>query len=223
MGERRISLEDRIHNLGSPRQLALDICPYNDINLLNVVIAAYRCLKEKNIVDQSWPEDKITRELYVQIQIYVLKKGINTIPVHQYPIYLKKAKKGKPPTIDFVFRKGFQESPYLGFECKIVNDKNTTSIKNYIYEGMFRFLSGKYARNEKVGGMTAYLINCEVLKCVNRINEEILNNDDLTKKDILVINESIIHNFKGLYVSKHNKKKLRDMFLLYHILMQFNT
>lgn len=207
-------------SLGSPEQLASQIGPNNDLQILKVVIFSHIALREEKVVDESWPEDKITRELCVRIHIYITENGINTIPIHQYPIYLKKEKMGRPPTIDFVFRKGFEESHYLGFECKIVDDKKDTSIRDYIDEGMNRFLSGKYAKNEKVGGMVAYLINSDLLNCVAKINEKVI--DKLGIEDCLT-EMCLIREFNGLYTSKHKRVELFNYFRIYHIFMFFDT
>lgn len=174
------------------------------------------------MVDDTWPEDKITRELYVHIHVYVAKNGINTIPIHQYPIYPKLRERGRPPTIDFVFRKGFEESPYLGFECKIVDSKQDSSIKDYIDEGMRRFLSGKYSATERIGGMSAYIVNCEVLDCIHGINKRIENHSELGHEDRLV-KSGLIPGFDDLYKSRHERRQIPDFFLIYHIFMYFGT
>lgn len=215
-----ISLDIESISVGSPQQLASEIGPNNDQQILRVVIFSYTALREEKIVDESWPEDKITRELCVRIQIYKEKICINEIPIHQYPIYVKKKKMGRAPTIDFVFRKGFEESRYFGFECKIVNDKKVASIREYIDGGMNRFLSGKYAKNEKVGGMVAYLINCELLDCVSKINEKVTNKLGIEN---CLSEMRLIGEFDGLYTSKHKRLKLLDNFQIYHIFMCFCT
>jgi len=183
------------------------------------VILAYKTLHDEKIVDRSWPEDKITRELCVRIHIHSVKNGTGAIPVHQYPIFPKVPKKGRPPTIDFVFRRGYEELSYLAFECKIVDDKEDHSIQEYVNEGIMRFLSGKYSRNEKLGGMVAYLINSEIAECVRKINELVENK--LGKTDCLS-KASITFNFDGVYQSIHNRAIFLDLFLLYHIFMTFN-
>lgn len=222
MEGRKINVNHKSFTLGNPQVLALEIGPNNDRQLLKVVIKAYQALNDSKIVKEDWPEDKITRELYVQIHIFVIKNGINTIPFHQYPIYLKKRKRGRPPTIDFVFRKGYIESPYLGFECKIVDERKSDSIRAYINDGMFRFISAKYAKNQRVGGMVAYILNFEVIRCVNKINERIQNHNKLGKEDCLILYD-IIDDFKDLYISKHKRENLRNLFLLYHVFMFFDN
>ena len=164
-------------------------------------------------------EDKITRELCVRIQVHVQKNGINSIPVHQYPIFPKIRKRGRPPTIDFVFRKGYDESCYLSFECKIVNCDDNSSIKAYIDDGMMRFISGKYASNEKIGGMVGYLINREIDSCVKKINERI---ESIISKVDCLVKSSLSLDFDGIYESRHIRANLNAI-LVYHIFMAFNN
>lgn len=175
-------------------------------------------LRDERIIDGSWPEDKITRELYVRIFVHTQKNGVNAIPVHQYPIFPKTVKRGRPPTIDFVFRRGYQESSYLAFECKIVDDEKDRSIQEYIDQGLMRFLSGKYARNETVGGMIAYLINSEITSCVLKINEQIKQNMDDSN---CLVKSSVAPGFDGIYQSNHKKPPLSVLFLIYHVFMTF--
>jgi len=220
MEGRAVTIDKIGTTLGDPKILASEIGPNNDKQLVNVVIQAYFALRNTSIVNNTWHEDKITRELYVQIQIYVIKNGINTIPIHQYPIFLKKSKRGRPPTIDFVFRKGFIETSYLGFECKIINSNNSNSIQEYIDEGMYRFIGSKYSPHEKVGGMIGYTFNNDVSTCVNEINIKIDKHKILNKMDCLLA-LNLIKGFKNLYISKHKKGNLSESFLIYHIFMFF--
>jgi hypothetical protein len=151
-----------------------------------------------------------------KILIYIQKNQIKAIPIHQNQIFPKKRKKGRSPTIDFVFRKGYEESPYFGFECKIVDHKIKASITAYVDEGVNRFLSGKYGKGQKAGAMIAYLINCKQLKCVKAV--------DTKMKEITGINHNLkkmtlVSGFTSLYNSKHTKNL--KTFKLYHIFMNF--
>jgi len=203
--------------LGSPDQLASEIGSNSDKCLLEVVIYAYIELRKTSNIDKTWPEDRITRELCVQIQIYIEKNQIKAIPIHQYPIFLNKKRRGRPPTIDFVFRKGFEESHYFGFECKLLDDNIPNSVQEYVDEGVNRFLSGKYSHGQKAGGMVGYLIKCKRLKCVKAVDKQMKHitgsNHNLTKK-------ALVKGFNGLYMSKHKQINLK-IFELYHIFMNF--
>jgi hypothetical protein len=217
---RRIFPKGEYSSLGSPREIASEIGPYTDLQLLRVVILAYKMLYDERIVDRSWPEDKITRELCVRIAVHTQKNSVNAIPLHQYPIFPKTMKRGKPPTVDFVFRRGYEESSYLAFECKIVDDAKDRSIQEYIGQGLMRFLSGKYARDEKIAGMIAYLINSEITSCVLKINEQIKQN---VGDSNCLVKSSVVFDYDGVYQSNHKKPPVNTLFLIYHIFMTFNT
>ena len=174
-------------------------------------------LQGEKIVDETWVEDKITRELCVRIQVHIQENGINSIPVHQYPIFPKIPKRGRAPTIDFVFRRGYEESSYLSFECKILNCHDSSSVAAYIDEGIMRFISGKYASNEKIGGMVGYLINEKIDNCVEKINEKV--EQKISKFDCLV-KSSVSMDFDGIYESNHSRVHLNAI-LIYHIFMIF--
>jgi hypothetical protein len=217
MEGRRVISKDE-YSLGSPKEIASEIGLCTDIQLLQVVILAYKTLHDKMKVDKGWPEDKITLELCVRISRQMQENGTNAIPIHQYPVFPKKIRSGRPPTIDFVFRKGYRESSYLAFECKIVDDENDSSIQQYINQGVMRFLTGKYAKNETTGGMIAYLINREITKCVIKINEQIKRN--MSDSNCLV-KSSIILDFEGIYQSNHMKNPPNSRFLIYHLFLTF--
>ncbi len=218
MEEKTISIEPDNNSLGSPERLSSIIGPATDLQLLKVVILAYKALFKEKVVKVSSPEDQITRELVFKIQIHVQKNGINAFPMHQFPIFLKPNKKGRQPTIDFVFRKGYEESPYFGFECKKVDEEKDRSIQEYIDEGMKRFLSGKYAGEEKLGGMVAYILDQKFDTCVLKINERIKGE---MGEDACLFPSALNLDFDGLFQSKH--KRLQLEFILFHVFMVFCT
>jgi hypothetical protein len=216
MEAKTINIESSRIRLGSPEGLSSIIGPASELQLLKVVICAYKALSNEKVIKEDWAEDKITRELFLRIQVHVQKNGINTFPIHQYPLFLDSSKIGRPPTIDFVFRNGYEESPYFGFECKIVDDRKGQSIKEYIDEGMMRFLSEKYAATEKLGGMIAYLINREVENCVLKINERIKQEFGETA---CLAHSTLDVDFDFVFQSNHSRSNLD--FILYHVFMTF--
>jgi hypothetical protein len=100
-----------------------------------------------------------------------------------------------------------------------VDDAKDRSIQEYINQGLMRFLSGKYAKNERTAGMIAYLINSEITSCVLKINEQIKQN--MGDSNCLV-KSSVVLDFDGVYQSNHKKNpKSNALFLIYHIFMTF--
>ncbi len=202
------------HSVGDISRLANEIGPEVDRAILEIVVEAYRLLNSENIVKKNWCEDKITSVLCDCIQMIWKRTNLDyIIPKHQHPDFSTQKKRGRPPTIDFAFRRGFLEPSYFGFECKLVN-YSPRLIREYVDNGMFRFISGKYAHNESVGGMVGYLIECKVSAVVKLINKEILKK--MNASDCLKIDEPIKW-FTDAYISKHTKIGCRSSITLHHL------
>lgn len=198
--------------------MAFAIGPVANLRLFNIVIMGYRTLSEERIVNANWSEDKITRELYIRIYSHAVRNQIHEIPVHQYPLFPRTPTIGHPKTIDFVFRKGFEESVYLSFECKIV-DHTLTSAKLYVNEGIMRYTTGIYAEEERMGAMIGYLVRSIPQICVDNINTiitaQLTPNERLEKAEL-------ISNFESLYKSVHTRLYDGSAIIIYHLFMVFD-
>lgn len=215
-----MSLQNLPHSIGDLRILAKEICPDTDEVIIGIVIEGYRLLYSENVVQKNWSEDMITLQLYMRIQKAWKRTKLTAIPVHQYPIFIKKKPLGRPPTIDFAFHRGFLDSSYFGFECKLVNDSDPMLIREYVGKnGMLRFISGKYATEESIGGMVGYLINSKVSVVVELINKEILNK--MSNSDCLNI-RTPIKGFNHAYSSTHTKSGHGTSINLNHLFFPFN-
>jgi len=215
-----MSLNHIFGTMGDISKFAQEIGPDTDEALIDVVVESYKLLCKENTVKEDLSEDEITLELYTNIQHVWRRTRLNAIPIHQYPIFPKKKVRGRPPTIDFVFIRGFSEYSYFAFECKLVNDKDSRLIREYVTEGMLRFISGKYAQNESIGAMVGYLFNCKVPIVVDMINSEILkkmNNLDCLK------NKTPIGGFNDVYLSCHVKKQYNTKININHLFFSFNV
>lgn len=203
--------------MGSPASIASEIGPSTDIRLLHIVILGYQTLCREGVVAADWQEDRITSELCFRIQVHIQDSRINAYPQHQHPLFSSQPKRGRPRTIDFVFRKGYEESEYLGFECKLIESNDNRLLKEYIDQGMMRFLSGKYSENEKIGVMVGYIMASQIVPCVDQLNIKI--ETKLEKSDCLV--RSSVLDFEGIYESHHSRKSLCNI-IVYHLFMRFN-
>lgn len=84
---------------------------------------------------------------------------------------------------------------------------------------MHRFISGKYASEESIGGMVGYVINCEISVVVQLINIDIL--DKMNKSDCLNI-RAPIKGFNYAYISRHTKIGYNVSIDLNHLFFSFN-
>jgi len=212
-------------SFGSPTQLAEVIGPRAERRILRIVAAAYETLSGMGRVDNSWDEDRITKDLCTQIALIwrqVSPSSVsNLVPMPQFPIHPKPSRRGRAPTIDFVFWRGYSEEVYFAFECKLVDDSDQSSLSEYIDEGMNRYIEGKYAIRMPRGGMVGYLFYSQVNATANAINSEMLAHSGFSQNDFLTQATFTLNGFKDLYVSSHIRRNTRTPFKIYHLFLVF--
>ena len=175
------------------------------------------------VVKSQWEEDQITSELYLQI-LYVWKAVSKEslsgfAPQSQLPVYPKKSKRGKAPSIDFAFRHGYEDRIYFAFECKRVDHTKNSLISGYIKEGILRFINEVYSTSVSRGGMIGYLFSDTVGVAVEAINEKI--KDKLSQNDCLIQKANALDDFQNLFFSQHIRSNLGDSFGIYHLFFVF--
>ena len=79
--------------------------------------------------------------------------------------------------IDIRFIHGYDESVYFAFECKRLNvpaDGGRKSLaREYVEEGMLRFVTGKYAAGLKQGGMIGFVMDGDSAVATTKVDAEI--------------------------------------------------
>ncbi len=79
--------------------------------------------------------------------------------------------------IDIRFIHGYDESVYFAFECKRLNVPGNRGCKSlareYVEEGMARFVIGKYAAGLKQGGMIGFVMNGDSTAATAKVDEAI--------------------------------------------------
>jgi len=85
------------------------------------------------------------------------------------------AEKGR---IDIRFIHGYDEAVYFAFECKRLNVTASTGgcsalAREYVEEGMMRFVTGKYAGGLEHGGMIAFVMDGNSAVATARVDVEV--------------------------------------------------
>ena len=110
-------------------------------------------------------EPEITEELIVELSDVWANKGPRSLRIIHEKSHGKRkdGKKGKTPTIDFCFRTVWDPESYFGVECKLLKEENNT-YKQYVYEGMTKYIDGRYGKKCPAGSMVGYIL------CGGRVN-----------------------------------------------------
>lgn len=124
-------------------------------------------------------EPQITRRLCV----HLCKTRANLLPVRiecestEYDLTTAE-EKGRID-VKFINPPNCREDIYFAFECKKLNvlysKKWESQATEYVTEGMRRFINGKYAASLTDGGMLGYVMDGQVNRAIDVVNDRILS------------------------------------------------
>lgn len=125
--------------------------------------------------------------------------------------------------IDLKFTAGYRHDVYFGLECKKLNvafqSGKKTLAREYVVQGMLRYIQGKYAQRLIHGGMVGYVMDgqCdEAAKCVKAVIRRFKRKLKVTPRVILVKSSIRITDDRVLE-SKHDLGKLT--FTIHHMFL----
>lgn len=102
--------------------------------------------------------------------------------------------------------------PHALVECKRVSGTRGELCRLYVFRGIDRFVSGKYARYHSVGFMIGYLLEGSVPSAVERINECLRG--ELRPAEALVPFEA--QCLDSVHISRHARPQLPLPVVLHH-------
>lgn len=204
-----------------PKDIAKQLGAAGLTCLLQLMADAYHDLKARKCIRADSKEDSITEEWLVHIlQRWKQKPTISYLPFQQKEDATKAKPRGKPPTVDFCFRDGFDDRVYFGAECKLLDEGNRRYLKAYLddTEGIGRFLNGRYAAHAGAGAMVGYVRFGSCDNVAASLGEAIQKLDGKPK----LKRSQTLSRFDQLYESHHTRNWPVAGFLCYHLLFGFN-
>jgi hypothetical protein len=199
---------------------------YKDINKNEVFL-----LIQKEILTKPHQIEKKLKE-----HIYDWYKQVNKsdkqIGIWGFILNLESSSEGFEGFYDLKFQHS-DWNKYFVFEAKNLGEiksiKYSTSINEYVCaNGMFRFITNKYARDINFGGILGFVVGNTTDDIIKRLTGKIKfiyeNSDDgkLTRKEIIF--NSIAGNlntFDTIHLRKNYITQLEEEFCLHHIIMVF--
>ncbi|MHA1410639.1 MAG: hypothetical protein ACTSQY_10105 [Candidatus Odinarchaeia archaeon] len=186
--------------------------------ILKMVCRAYNMLLKNKRINVKMSEDEITEELYTEIIIVWSQSGIqNLLPINQKIDKTLAKNRGKPPTIDFCFRDRWIKKAFFGFECKILAEGNSRLTKEYVDNGLKRYLQGKYCSTTSIGSLIGYVIIGDIKKTIQDVKKRV-DKESIIKKMTLA---SSILDFKNHFTSEHSRVRGLSNFKVHHLFMYF--
>lgn len=209
------------HRFGSAYDLAVRIGQDGITKLLETVCDAYDMLRKHNTIKKEMSEDEITEELFKEILIIWRESSIpmTIVPINQKSDYTFSKDRGKPPTIDFCFRDRYVREAFFGFECKILAEGDSRLYREYIENGLYRYLHGKYCAKGSAGSLIGY-INSGSISIVIRDVKMRVNKENILSA--MALAHSILA-FKEHYISIHTREKRLPSFCVHHLFFRFTV
>lgn len=206
--------------------------------VLEITIEAYQCMRQDGAACQDWEEDTFTLRLtedYIQPLAHQHPLNLKVMPrtrVHTPEMKTGAVSPRQAPEIDIRLFSSWEKDyhrVYFAWECKRICDKHvdnkcTRLIAEYITEGIFRFLDGKYAPEVDDAGMLGYVLIGDVANIVDDINQSMVHprrSRQLSSSDHLVPAPPI-GIFTDAYQSRHKRVTNQRIICLHHLFLTFD-
>jgi hypothetical protein len=188
-------------------------------NLLRIVCDAYQRLYQKHNIRQEMSEDEITEELLIEVHFVWSKSNITeTIrPLPQKGDKTAAKPKGRHPTIDFCFRDVWVSEAFFGFEFKLLAEGDTRLYNEYIKNGLYRYIQGKYSARGSAGSLVGYVKLGNLARIIQDVKARVDNESIWKVMDLA----PPIGEFKEHYVSVHSREMSLPLFCVHHLFFFF--
>lgn len=215
----------KIKNLSSsnpvPKDLARTLGDGGIKHILAVMWLSYHDLKKEHKFTISTHEDVITEEWYAKIYGRWSEENrasvvrLMLIPYTQYPDNTLAKKRGKIPTIDFCFRAWDKAEGYFGAECKKLCGSNIAYAKEYVVNGVRRYVTGKYGSKSTISTMVGYVMKGNISDSVKQI-EGLLTTENIEQNITRELFETN-PQYKSIHIRTLDSKKI----ILHHLFFDF--
>jgi hypothetical protein len=129
-----------------------------------------------------------------------LPDGRTDIPLMQVPIFLRAQ----------------EHDPHAIIECKRIAGLDTHLCREYVVEGMDRFIQGKYGENHAIGFMAAYVLSGSPVESADGVNAYLKRVSRLT--DCLA---PVDIDAMSTWQSQHVRPKPSQLIRLHHAFLGF--
>lgn len=208
------------YSSGEIQDFAIQLRDSGIEKIIQMIYEAYLKLNDSKIITIQMDEVQITEEFFIKVQGVWREKGDqNIIPMiekpHERPIHGR----GRSSTIDFCFRDEWNSKAYFGSECKKLNDNNPRGYKEYIDNGVNRFLLGKYSAHCSKGSMIGYIVDGNPEKIVSEILKRVDDIADVSKSK----NSDMIKEYHFHYISGHFRNIGVSPIHIHHLFFIFSS
>jgi hypothetical protein len=204
---------------GSPNDLAKQLGESGIAKLLELVGDAYARVSDSNSITIAMNEDEITEEIFKEVICGWRESSVSTslIPINQKIDRELALNEGRLPSIDFCFRDRFIREVFFGFECKILGEGDSNLSREYINNGLCRYLEGKYCSRGSTGSMIGYVRFGKISLVIQEIKRRV-------DKESAICAMNLATPLRALgehYTSVHKRQRGLSEIVIHHLFFDF--
>jgi hypothetical protein len=209
-----------IFRTGDASDLAQQIGNDGISRLLEIISISYNNLRGRNVITSKMSENEITEELYTEILVIWRQSSvpITLVPVRPKIDRTYAVERGEP-AIDFCFRDRYTRESFFGFECKILDEGDNRLYREYIENGLGRYLQGKYSSGSSAGSLIGYIRSGDVTAIISEVGKRVELEDAIGKMS----QAPPILGFQEHYVSTHTRQRGISPFSVHHLFFCFDV
>ena len=121
--------------------------------------------------------------------------------------------------IDMMITYSNDEDEFFGMECKRIDDSSNDLTREYVDQGVMRFVVGKYSPNHDWGAMIGFVSDGMLKNCVNRVKKQL----DKTKKQTHMKTgwdvEERFRIIQNLFRTQHHQPQQNNQITILHLFL----
>ena len=119
--------------------------------------------------------------------------------------------------IDFKIIYDFDERNYFGIECKRLSGQRKGQLdREYVTEGLMRFVDGKYSQGHPWGMMLGYVIDGTCQRAIELVQERVDEYRNQLRVEAKFDTETQFGDYLHLYHSRHRQNATNELISLLH-------
>lgn len=188
--------------------------------ILDLVCMAYHLTKDRDAIQPGMDEWEINEQLSTAIAIlsrHLPEASFAFCPLPEKPIPRSTHGKGKPSSIDISFKYGFNRDVYYGMECKILREGDHNLYREYIKNGVERFVSGTYSREMHSAAMIGYVM----LGSLKTVGSDIARRLVQSASTITVRSGICVGDLQDCLESAHRRSLAAKAIRLSHLMLDY--
>ena len=214
-------LFDDSNTIGQPTFI-----PSADIvsTIIDLTLKAWSHVCQRADIHVGCDEPTIAGALYQELWIEKERRNIHGPPLILDEAAARSSRRVLLPEgwIDFKLQYDWGEESYFGMECKRISSTDKNLAREYVAEGVMRFVSGKYSPGHAIAAMIGFIIDGNMVGCIRLIREKILQTHTKIRMDGDWSAETNYTSYQHIYRTRHRQHGHSSLITILHLFLNIS-